>query len=227
MKKIFFAIAVTIFFTSAYGQAISKVSLNRDGGFDIFSILLEENVTVTMSADGGISAWGFEVYSERIPSMSRLENFTGRVEYYSVNDNEAFRGKVKYIGKTLITYYASYDIESLRGKVKSLGTANVGYYSSYENELLKGKLKNVGPVAINWYTTYDNEAFRGKLKSVGSTTLTYYASFDDKAIAGRIKNIDRATFTYYLSTEKKEYQGMVKSGTQLQTINGIKYYVKL
>ncbi len=226
MKKIFLAIAVTIFFVSASGQKISKVSLNKDGTFEMFSLLLDENVTMTMGDEGTIKEWGFEVYSDRIPSMSRLEPYGGRVENYSQYDNEAFRGKVKYIGKTLITYYASYDIESLRGKVKSIGQAVVGYYSKYENELLSGKIKNVGPVNFDWYTSYDNESFKGKLKSVGSTPLTYYASYDDKIIKGRIKSIDRAMFTYYLSTEKKEYQGAVKSGSQLQTINGIKYYVR-
>ena len=140
MKKIFLLIIVACSFATSFGQKIAKVSINRDGTFDMFTILLDD-ATITMGDDGNIKAWGIEVYSDRIPSMSRLEPFPGRIEYYSSYDNESFRGKVKYIGKTLITYYASYDIESLRGKVKSLGQSNITYYSAYENDLLKGKSK--------------------------------------------------------------------------------------
>jgi hypothetical protein len=225
MKKIFFAIAAIVFFATSYSQKVSKISINRDGTFAMMSLLLDEGITLTMDNEGNIKQWGFEIYSDRIPSMSKIDPYVGRTEYYSNLDNESYRGKVKYIGKTLITYYASYDIESLRGKVKSIGASAFGYYSKFENELLSGKIKNAGPVAFNWYTSYDNEAFRGKLKSVGSTMLNYYTSYDDVATRGRIKSIDRAQFTYYLSTEKKEFQGAVKSGVQLQTINGIKYFI--
>lgn len=225
MKKIFLAIAVTVFFANVFGQKISRVSINRDGSFEMFSLLLDDNITMTMASDGSISAWGIEVYSERNQNMSKLDTYPGRVEYYSANDNEAFRGKVKYIGKTLISYYASFDLESLRGKVKTIGSSNVDYYSKYDNDLLKGKLKKIGSVTIDWYNAYDNEALRGKLKSVGPTILNYYASFDDKLIQGKIKSIDRTMFTYYLSTDRKEFQGAVKSGSQLQTINGIKYFI--
>jgi len=226
MKKIFLSIAVTIFFAAAYGQKISKITINRDGAFDQLSVVLDENVTVTMDNEGGIKAWGIEIYSERIPTMSKLDPYPGRVENYPSTDNEAFQGKVKYIGRTLITYYGSYDNEAFRGKVKSIGSSVLEYYSSYDNDLLKGKLKSVGPVAFNWYTSYDNEALRGKLKSIGSTALNYYTSFDDKAIRGKVKSIDRAQFTYYQSTERKDYEGMVKTGTQLQTINGILFHVR-
>ena len=226
MKKIFLAIAVTVLFVSAFGQKISKIDINKDGSFDMMSVLLDENATLTMKNDGSIIAWGIEVFSERIPSMSKLDVYPGRVEYYSANDNEAFSGKVKYIGKTLITYYASFDNEAFRGKVKSIGTANFQYYTLLENEAYSGKIKQVGSVPFSWFSTYDNEAMRGKLKSVGSTNLNYYTSFEDKLIRGKLKNIDRSMFTYYTSTDRKEFQGAVKSGSQLQTINGIKYFVR-
>ncbi len=226
MKKIFLAITVTVLFISAFGQKISKIDINKDGNFEMFSILMDGNVTLTMKNDGNIIAWGNEVYSDRIPSMSKLDAYPGRVEYYPANDNEAFRGKVKYIGKTLITYYSSFDIESFVGKVKTIGSSKILYYTLMENEALSGKVKQAGSIPITWYSTYDNEALRGKLKSVGSTNLHYYASFDDLLIRGKIKSIDRAMFTYYTSTDRKEFQGAVKSGTQLQTINGIKYFVR-
>jgi len=226
MKKVFLAIVVTVFCAGAFAQKVEKITLSREGNFEMMAFLLDENVTVNMSNDGAISAFGVEIYSDRIPNFSRLDKFPGRTEYYSANDNEAFSGKVKYIGKTLITYYASFDNESLRGKVKSIGSTNFEYYSLSENETVRGKIKQAGSVQFGWYTTYDNEAMKGKLKSVGSTTLNYYASFDDKAFKGKIKSIGNATFTYYSSLEKAEYRGSLKSGTQMQTINGVKYYVK-
>lgn len=226
MKKIFLAIAVSLFFASSFGQKISKITISKDGSFELLSLVLDENVTVTMDNEGAIKAWGIEIYSDRIPTMSKLDAYPGRVEYYPATDNEAFRGKVKYIGRTLITYYGSYDMDAFRGKVKSIGNSSLEYYSSYDNDLLKGRLKKIGSAIFNWYTSFDNESFRGKLKSVGSTALNYYASFDDKAIRGKIKSIDRAQFTYYLSTERKDYEGMIKTGIQLQTINGILFHVR-
>ena len=56
--------------------------------------------------------------------------------------------------------------------------------------------------------------------------LSYYTSNEDKLIRGKLKSIDRAMYTYYTSTDRKDFQGAVKSGSQLQTINGIKYFVK-
>ena len=44
----------------------------------------------------------------------------GREEYYPLTENEAYRGKVKYIGRTRFTYYTSDDKETLKGKVKPL-----------------------------------------------------------------------------------------------------------
>ncbi len=226
MKKILLSIIVTVLFISAFGQKISRIDLNRDGSFEMFSVLLDGGVTMTIKNDGSVIAWGNEVYSERIPSMIKLDVYPGRVEYYPANDNEAFRGKVKYIGKTLITYYASFDDKSFVGKIKTIGSSKIQYYTLMENEALSGKIKQAGNISITWYTTYDNEALKGKLKSVGSTNLNYYASFDDILIRGKIKSIDRAMFTYYTSNERKDFQGSVKSGSQLQTINGIKYFVR-
>ena len=226
MKKILLVIAVNFLFVAAFAQKISKITLAQDGSLESFYILMDDNVTVNISKDGNIVAWGVETYSDRIPDFSRLENYPGRVDYYSSTDNEAFRGKVKYIGRTAITYYGTYDNEAFRGKIKSIGTSNFEYYSNFDDEAVRGKLKNVGSAAITWYSSFDNESFRGKLKSVGATSITYYASFDDKAFKGKVKSIDRSSFVYYASTDKVEYRGLLKTGTPSQTINGVKYYVK-
>ena len=226
MKKILIAALIGLFLSSASAQKISKITLARDGAIESIYFLLEDGVTASISETGDLTGWGEEMYSDRLPNMSRLEKYMGRVEYYSNYDNESFRGKVKYIGKTQITYYGSYDKEELRGKVRSIGAAIFDYYSKFENDAMKGKIKKAGSVDFNWYSSFDNESFKGKIKSIGSTNITYYASYDDKAIRGRLKSIDRSAFTYYLSTERQEYQGALKSGSQMQTINGIRYYVK-
>lgn len=226
MKKMLLSIAVMILFLATQGQKISKVTLTNDGNVEVFSFTIDNGVVVNMSKTGTITEWGTETFSERNQYYSRLDKYLGRVEYYSANDNEAFRGKVKFIGMTAITYYGTYDKEELRGKVRSIGTTIFEYYAMNENEALKGFIKAAGSVPLVWYSTFDNEAFRGKLKSLGNTAFTYYASFDDKAFRGKIKSIDRATFAYYSSNEKREYAGVIKSGTQQQYINGIKYYVK-
>ncbi|MEO6489679.1 MAG: hypothetical protein ABIO04_07035 [Ferruginibacter sp.] len=226
MKKIFAFFALAFLMVSGFAQKIAKVTLTRDGQVEMFSFNIDNGITLNMTKDGNITEWGSEVYSDRNQTLTRLEKYLGRVEYYSNTDNEAFRGKVKYIGMTAITYYGTYDREEMRGKVRSIGTTIFEYFSKNENESLGGIIKTVGSLGFGWYTTFDNEAFRGKLRNIGTTTLTYYATYDDKAIIGRIKSIDRATFTYYTSNERREYAGMLKSGTQQQFINGIKYYVK-
>jgi len=61
---------------------------------------------------------------------------------------------------------------------------------------------------------------------MGNTNFVYYSSFEDKAFKGRLKSIDRFNYTYYSSMERKEFQGAIKSGSQLQNINGIKFFVR-
>lgn len=217
---------LSMFIAPAFAQKISKINLTQAGGTESIYFLLDDNITVSVSKEGNIIAWGVEVFSDRLTGYSRLDVYPGRTEKYTANDNEAFRDKLKYIGRTAITYYSSFDNEAYVGKVKTIGSTNFEYYSNFDDEQVKGRIKSAGPVTFTWYTSFDNEAFRGKLKSVGSTSIAYYASFDDKAFKGKIKSIDRATFTYYSSTEKREYGGMIKSGTMSQTINGIVYFVK-
>lgn len=226
MKKIIIFLLASGMLSSAIAQKISKITMKQDGNIESIYLLLDDNITVSITKDGNIAEFGVETYSDRITNFSRLENYPGRVDYYTANDNEAFRTKVKYLGRTSITYYGTYDNESYSGKIKTIGSANFEYYSKFDDEALRGKLKAIGPLTITWYTNFDNEAFRGKIKSVGSTNISYYASYEDKAIRGKIKNIDRASFVYYSSLEKPEYGGALKSGNQFQTINGIKYYIR-
>lgn len=226
MKKIFIATICSLLLTTSFAQKISRINLTKDGVIESIFFLLDEGVTVSITETGSITAWGNEVISERIPSLSKLDVYPGRVEYYNSTDNEAFRGKVKYIGKNHITYYGTYDREELQGKVRSIGPVIFEYYMLLENDAFKGKIKKAGSVAFTWYSSFDNEAFRGKIRSMGNTNFAYYTSFEDKAFRGRLKSIDRFTYTYYSSMERKEFQGAVKSGSQLQNINGIKYFVK-
>jgi len=224
MKKIFLAIASLFFLSSGFSQAISKITIGSTAGATIISFGLDENVQVYVTKEGNISKWGFDKfigYTENYAGT--LEPYVGRTEYYTENDDEALRGKVKYIGKTLLTYYASYENETLKGKLKSIGPINLDYYLSYDNEAFRGNIKTIGRDAITWYSSFENEAFRGKLKSIGSTQISYYGSFEDKAYRGKVKNIDRFSITYYSSFEL--YSGSVKTGAQVLTANGIKYFV--
>jgi len=224
MKKIFFA--VIVFFSSqVFGQAISKITIAGNGNVDNIAFGLDENVQVYLTKDGNISKWGFDRfigYQENYGGV--LEPYVGRVEYYTSNDDAALQGKVKYIGKILLTYYASYENEMLKGKLKSIGSINLDYYLNYENESFRGNIKTIGIQAVTWYSSYENEALRGKLKSVGPTLLNYYGSFEDKAYRGKIKSIDRFSITYYSSFE--QYSGSVKTGAQVMNANGIKYFVR-
>ncbi len=214
-------------FAAASGQRIARITMSQGGTLDMISFEIEANVIVNVTESGNIINWGTDIYVDgRVENFAgKLGEFPGKVEYYSANDNEAFRGKVKYIGKTLVTYYGSYDDEVLKGKIKSIAATKFEYYASYDENSLKGKIKNAS-VPFTYYTSFDNEAYRGKLKSIGLTSITYYASFDDKAYKGKIKSIDRSSFTYYASFEKTEYRGMMKTGFQGQLINGIKFLVR-
>lgn len=209
----------------SFGQHISRISIAGSGQVDVFSIGLDEKVEIYVSKDGNITKWGYDKfigYQENYNGL--LEPYVGRVEYYSQLDDEALRGKPKYIGKILLTYYASYENEMLKGKLKSIGAINFDYYLSYEDAAFSGLIKTLGPNAVTWYSSYENEALRGKLKSVGPTLLSYYGGFEDKAYRGKIKSIDHFSITYYSSFE--QYSGSVKTGAQLMNANGIKYFVR-
>jgi len=228
MKKIFLLAATALFAAPSFSQSISKITIADNGTIETIAFEVEPNVMLNIKDDGSVINWGEDVYRENGVEnwAGKLKDYMGRVEYYSATDNEAFRGKVKYVGKILLTYYASYENESLRGKLKSLGSNNIEYYLAYDDEALRGKIKSIGSSAFSWYSSFNNEAYRGKLKSIGSTELTYYSSTDDKAYKGRLKSIGGSQFTYYSSYDRQEYRGRMKTGTQVQVINSIKYFVK-
>lgn len=225
MKKIFLITALLVFCISVFAQRISKITITGNGMAGDIVIGLDENVQVYISKEGQLSKWGFDRFIGNQENYNdQLEPYVGRVEYYSQNDDEALRGKVKYIGKTLITFYPSYEIESLRGRLKSIGTLNMNYYQSFDDKAMAGNLKTIGQQGISWYPSYENEALRGKLKAVGPTMLAYYGSFEDKAFRGKIKSIGSFNFTYYSSFE--QYSGGMKSGSTIINTNAVKFYVR-
>jgi hypothetical protein len=225
MKKLFLFLVFFITVATGFGQNISRVSITGNGNIDFIAFGLDENVQVYLTKNGNISKWGFDKYigyQENYRDV--LEPYAGRVEYYSQNDDEALRGRVKYIGRTLLTYYASYENESLKGKLKSIGSFNLDYYLSFEDRSFAGNLKSIGQQSVTWYASYENEGLRGKLKTIGPTTLSYYGSSEDKAYRGKAKSIGSFVLTYYSSFE--QYSGAVKTGSPILNVNGIKYFVR-
>jgi len=226
MKKIFSVVVALAVCMTVFGQRISKITITGTGSVSDIVIGLDENVQIYISKEGQITKWGFDRfiggYQENY--MDYLEPYVGRVEYYSENDDVALRGKVKYIGKIMLSYYPSYEMEALRGKLKSIGSLNMGYYLQYDDRAMAGNLKTIGQQNIEWYASYENEGLRGKLKGVGGTAISYYGSFEDKAFRGKIKSIGSNSFAYYSSSE--QYSGSMKSGASFVTANGIKFYIR-
>ena len=228
MKKIVLSLAIAFFAVPCFAQSVSKITIADNGNIEMIAFELEPNIMLVIKEDGSVVKWGEDYFKESGVENweGKLKDYMGRVEYYANTDDESLRGKVKYIGRTQLTYYASYENETLKGKLKSIGSTNLDYNLAYEDEASRGKLKSIGSSAVTWYASYNNEAYRGKLKSIGNTELTYFASTDDKAYKGKIKSIGGAQFTYYSSFDRQEYRGRIKSGTQVQVINSIKYFVK-
>jgi len=225
MKKIIFTTAAVFILLTGFSQSISKITITGGGQVDVFAVGLDENVQVYISRDGNISKWGFDRYIGYQENYNGdLDPYAGRVEYYTQNDDEALRGKVKYIGKTLLTYYASYENDALKGKLKAIGALTLDYYLSFEDAAYRGSIKMIGRQPVTWFASYENADLRGKLKSLGSIMLNYYGSFEDKAFKGKIKSIDRFTITYYSSFE--QYSGSMKTGNSIMTVNGIKFYLR-
>ncbi|MEP7237149.1 MAG: hypothetical protein ABI685_04780 [Ferruginibacter sp.] len=225
MKKIILTIVAALIFSAGFTQSISKITLTGNGQVDVFAFGLDENVQIYVTKDGNISKWGFDRYIGYQENYNNdLVPYVGRVEYYTQNDDESLRGKVKYIGRTLLTYYASYENDALKGKLKAVGSIGLDYYLSYDDAAYRGNIKTLGGQTVTWYASYENADIKGKLKAVGPTAFTYYGSFEDKAFRGKIKSIDRYTFTYYSSFE--QYSGSIKGGNSIINANGIKYYLR-
>jgi hypothetical protein len=227
MKKLLLTLPFSLLATFVSAQQMAQVTLSNSGPDNSFTFFVDGNVQVNISKDGNIIEWGTALEPYRMGYYpGKLQPFIGRVEYYGAGDNEAFRGKPKYIGSAAITYYTSYENENFTGKVKSIGSSNLDYYTSFENEAYRGKLKSAGGLSITYYASYDNEAYRGRLKSVGSTNIAYYSSFDDKAYKGKLKSIGNYTYSYYSSFEKREYSGIMKTGNPVQLVNSVNYILR-
>ncbi|MEP7143484.1 MAG: hypothetical protein ABI707_11470 [Ferruginibacter sp.] len=226
MKKLFFTITVIFSFVICYGQRLTQITLTN-GNSDIITFITEDAVIINITTDGKIIDWGVAYNGSRFNNYpGRLEKYMGRTVYYTENDNEAWRGKVKYIGRTAFTYYSSYENELFKGKVKGIGTTLVDYYNSYDDAVFKGRIKNAGLISFSYYSSFENEAYKGKFKNVGTSVLTYYSSYDDKAYKGKIKSIDSHIFSYYSSFDRPEYRGAMKGFQMEYFINGIKYLLK-
>src|SRR5689334_17929825 len=120
MKRISLILITALIAVSGFSQNISRITISGTGQLNIFSIGLGEQVEIYVTKDGTISKWGYDKYIGYQENYSGiLEPYAGRIEYYNQLDDESLRGKVKYIGKTLITYYPSYENEMLKGKIKS------------------------------------------------------------------------------------------------------------
>jgi len=228
MKKILVAIAFLLCSIAGISQKVNKITLADNGSSSIITFALDENVVVSISQNGNLVEWGVDRYAGRLDNIQRkLDEYTGRVEYYTENDNEAFRGKIKYIGKTLITYYASFDNQFFAGRIKAVGSQNIEYYNNFDETASQGKIKQIGQMPFSYYSSFDNEAYKGKIKSAGSVAITYYSAIEDKGFAGKIKSIGGNNFVYYSSQEAQVgLRGMLRTGRQVQIINGVTFWVK-
>ena len=226
MAKFSFVILFIFLSFGLLAQNLAQITIDNRGNNDIITFLADGTVAVNLSKDGKIIEWGLEYTIPQTGIYPRLEKYMGKEEYYPSADNEAYAGKVKYIGRTLFTYYTSSDNEALKGKVKTIGITMLDYYREYDNAAYKGNLKSAGGVMFNYYSSFDDQFYKGKIKSIGSTQLSYYGSIDDKALRGKVKNIDRNVFTYYSSYDRKEYAGIMKTGSQMLSSGGLKYIIK-
>jgi hypothetical protein len=226
MAKLYFILIFTFLLAPAFAQNLAQITIDNRDKQDILTFLIDEFVVVNITKDGKIIDWGTEYTSPQTGVYPKLEKYMGREEYYPSTDNEAYRGKVKYIGRTLFIYYTSDDNEALKGKVKMIGTNLLDYYTEYDDAAFKGYLRNAGPVSFTYYGSYNDEFYKGKIKSIGSTMVSYYGAIDDKAYQGKIKSIDRNLFTYYSSFDRREFSGSMKTGSPMISSGSIKYIIK-
>ena len=174
MKSLLIAAICTVLAAPAISQRLSKITIGDNGNLELMAFEMEPNVLMVVSETGNVIRWGEDIYVQNgVENFeTKLRDYMGRVEYYAATDNEAFRGKLKYLGRLLLTYYASYEDESLRGKLKSIGSVTLNYYQNFENEAYRGKLKSIGGSDVTWYSNFDNAAYKGKLKSIGAAEIT-------------------------------------------------------
>jgi hypothetical protein len=227
MLKLYALVISTFLLTAAFSQKLAHIVIDNRGSNDVISFAVDQNIFLNLTKDGKIIDWGIE--DDRPgPKLfpPKLAKYMGREEYYSATEDEAYSGKLKYLGSTLIIYYTANDNEALKGKVKASGSILFTYYTAYDDAAFKGNIKTAGPSTFTYYASFDDESYRGKIKTVGSTGLSYYGMIDDKAFRGKIKNIDRTAFTYYSSYDRKEFSGMPKAGNQMAFAGGVQFLIK-
>ena len=113
MKKLFYLIVLTLLVENGFSQKLNKVTISNNGKNVVITMLLDQNVVLNISQDGTIVDWGVDKYVDRRADYYErsLEKFEGRVENYKDNDNEAYKGKIKFIGGVQIKYFDSYEDE--------------------------------------------------------------------------------------------------------------------
>lgn len=224
--KSLFLIGMLSLAISTQAQRLNKVTMSEAGDLQSIAVELDENVVVNISPTGEVGDYGIDIYKGRTDRMQeRLEQYTGKVDRYNDMVDEAFRGKIRYIGMKELTYYSSFEDEALAGKLKSIGTARIEYYHKYDEEALRGKIKRVGSNDILYYSSFD-ASFGGKVRSVGPVQISYYSNFEDKAYRGKVKSIGSSNFVYYSSYDRKELVGHLKSGWRIHYVNGIKFVLR-
>jgi hypothetical protein len=228
MKKIFLSFLFLVVAFSINAQRVNKLTISNNGSSVTLRYLLDQSVVLDINQDGTLGEWGVDRYATRPVDFTqrKLNPFEGRVEYYNESENEAFKGKIKYIGRTLITYYASTDQDFQVGKIKSVGPTKLNYYTNADDPMQAGKLKVAGSMNFSYYSSYENQALRGKVKNAGNVPVTYYSSFDDNVIVGKIKSLNGGAYTYYINKEQNFAKGSLKSGRMIQVINGVTYFIK-
>ncbi|RYG39842.1 MAG: hypothetical protein EOO01_28710 [Chitinophagaceae bacterium] len=225
MKSFLVVCLLSITFATQ-AQRLNKVVMSETGDLQSIAVELDENVVVNISPAGEVGEYGIDIYKGRTDRMQeRLEQYTGKVDRYTDLVDEAFRGKIRYIGMKELTYYSSFEDVELAGKLKSIGTARIEYYNKYDEAALRGKIKRIGSNDILYYSSFD-ASFGGKVRSIGPVQVSYYTNFEDKAFRGKVKSIGSFNFVYYSSYDRKELAGHLKSGWRIHYVNGIKFMLK-
>lgn len=226
MNKLLLLISPLFLSVYTYSQELSQVKFSGATTLSSFSFLTDQGVIIRISDDGKVMEWGTEMDRRRYNYYpGKLEPYMARVDYYGLESDSVFRGKVKSIGTCLLTYFGAFETTEKIGKLKMMGHIALDYFDSYETPAIKGKLKSAGFIFFSYYTTSENEAFRGKLKSIGNTAISYYSSFEDKLIKGKIKSIALFNYSWHSSNASWGYQGGLKSGSLVQNINGVTYII--
>ena len=225
MKKFSILILVLFFALGSYAQELAQVSFLGGSTFSYFTFVIDQDLLIRISDDGKILEWGREEQSIRSDNYApKLRPYLGRVEYFGMDADSAYKGKIKSIGTCNFSYYSSYETKINTGKLRSIGRHILDYYTNFENEAFRGKINLVGSLLLQYYPSYEDEGFRGKLKTVGSTAIRYHSSFDDKQIRGKVKSI--GTINYDWRTSFDRFGSGLKSNVYRQNISGITYILQ-